>query len=61
MTTEIPSTANQWWNLAEKRIMWICFYHSPVESIESLDEDIHDLWRNFENIRVLTPEKLAID
>lgn len=30
MTTEIPSTTNQWWNLAEKGIMWIRFDHSSI-------------------------------
>lgn len=41
--------------------MRIRFYHGPVETIKSLDEDIHDLRRNFANIRVLKSRNLVSD
>jgi hypothetical protein len=52
-TTEFPSTTSKRRNLAQYRIVWVALDNSHVQSVKTLDENLHDFRGDFTDIGVL--------
>ena len=50
---QISRPASQWWDSPQQRVVRIMFCDTHVELAEALRDDVHDLRRNVDDIRVL--------